>query len=59
VTVVPSEGEGEGGEIEIPFSALASAKLVLTDDLVREALKEDRRMRRERKKHRGGEPPEE
>ncbi len=46
-------GDEQAEEIEIPFSALASARLVLTDDLIREALKEDRKARREARKSRG------
>jgi ribosome maturation factor RimP len=56
-TIATEAGDGdEAGEVEIPFAALASARLVLTDDLIRDALKEDRKLRRERKKHRGVEP---
>jgi ribosome maturation factor RimP len=36
---------GEAGEITIPFSALAEAKLILTDDLIRDALKADKAAR--------------
>jgi ribosome maturation factor RimP len=43
-------GEGEEAAVAIPFDAMADAKLVLTDDLVREALKNDRKLRDERKK---------
>ena len=42
-------------ETTIPFEVLAEARLVLTDELVRETLKQDRKMRRDRKKRRGGE----
>lgn len=35
----------EAGEITIPFSALAEAKLILTDDLIRDALKADKAAR--------------
>jgi len=35
----------EAGEINIPFSALAEAKLILTDDLIRDALKADKAAR--------------
>ena len=55
VTLEPAEG-AEAGTVDLPFSALATARLVLTDELVREALREDRRARRERKKNRGAEP---
>lgn len=43
-------GEGEEATVAIPFDAISEAKLVLTDDLVREALKNDRKLRDERKK---------
>lgn len=35
-------GYGESLEIEIPYSALAEARLILTDDLIRDALKADK-----------------
>lgn len=35
----------EAGEITIPFSALAEAKLILTDDLISDALKADKAAR--------------
>jgi ribosome maturation factor RimP len=51
--------EGEEPQAEIPFDAIAEAKLVLTDALIREALKKDKEERRERKKarRRGEQPP--
>jgi ribosome maturation factor RimP len=36
--------------VAIPFESIAEARLVLTDDLVRQALKDDRKLRDERKK---------
>lgn len=42
--------DGEEAVVAIPFDAMAEARLVLTDDLVREALKNDRKLRDERKK---------
>jgi ribosome maturation factor RimP len=42
--------EGEEAVVAIPFDAMAEARLVLTDDLVREALRNDRKLRDERKK---------
>ena len=42
--------EGEEAAQAIPFDAMADAKLILTDDLVREALAKDRKLREERKK---------
>jgi ribosome maturation factor RimP len=41
---------GEEPSIRIPFAAIAEARLVLTDDLVRDALKKDKQVRREMKK---------
>lgn len=37
--------EGEKAEVTIPFSALAEARLILTDDLIRDALKADKAAR--------------
>ena len=42
--------DGEEAVVAIPFDAMAEARLVLTDDLVREALRNDRKLRDERKK---------
>ena len=36
-----------------PFEAIAEARLVLTDDLIRDALKADKKARQEAKKRRG------
>ena len=38
----------------VPFEAIAEARLVLTDDLIREALRQDKKVRQERKKRRTG-----
>ena len=35
-------GYGEALEVEIPYSALSEARLILTDDLIRDALKADK-----------------
>ncbi len=35
-------GDGEEREVEIPYSALADARLILTDDLIRDALRADK-----------------
>ncbi|WP_309084260.1 ribosome maturation factor RimP [Chelativorans sp.] len=49
--------EGEEPVAEIPLDAIEDAKLVLTDALIREALKKDKEERRQRKKaRRRGEP---
>ena len=45
--------EGEEACVRLPFDALAEARLVLTDDLIREALSRDNRARKEAKKHHG------
>ncbi|MEX0347599.1 MAG: ribosome maturation factor RimP [Rhizobiaceae bacterium] len=37
---------------EIPFDAIAEARLVLTDDLIADALKQDKQLRQQRKKQR-------
>ena len=42
--------------MRIPFDVISEARLVLTDDLVREALQKDKKARQERKKRRGEEP---
>lgn len=44
---------GEGPTVRIPYDTIAEAHLVLTDDLIREALSKDNRARKEAKKHRG------
>ncbi|WP_054309116.1 ribosome maturation factor RimP [Mesorhizobium sp. 1M-11] len=44
---------GEEPTVRIPFDAIVEAHLVLTDDLIREALSRDNRARKEAKKHRG------
>ncbi|MDN2566166.1 ribosome maturation factor RimP [Aquibium sp. A9E412] len=45
---------GEEPRLDIPFEALAEARLVLTDDLVREALKKDKQDRQARRRARRG-----
>ncbi len=45
-------GEGEEARVEIPFDTIAEAKLMLTDALIKEALKQDKEDRRRRKKER-------
>ncbi|MGY6709487.1 MAG: ribosome maturation factor RimP [Rhizobiaceae bacterium] len=44
---------GDEPRVKIPFDALAEARLVLTDDLVRDALKRDKKARQDAKKNRG------
>jgi ribosome maturation factor RimP len=46
---------GEEPTVRVPFDAIAEARLILTDDLIRDALSKDNRARKEaRKRH--GEP---
>ena len=44
---------GEPPAVRVPFEALAEARLMLTDDLVRDALTKDKKARQEAKKRRG------
>lgn len=44
---------GDEPKVRIPYEALAEARLVLTDDLIRDALTKDKKARQEAKKHRG------
>jgi ribosome maturation factor RimP len=50
VTIEDDKAAEEEPAVAIPFETIAEARLVLTDDLVREALKKDKLARRERKK---------
>jgi ribosome maturation factor RimP len=43
-------GYGETAEVTIPFDAVTDARLILTDDLIREALRKDKAARADRKK---------
>lgn len=56
--VIANERTGEEAttvtEVELPFETLADARLVLTDDLISEALKADKKARQEAKKNRRG-----
>ena len=45
---------GEDPVVRVPYDAIAEARLILTDDLIRDALSKDNRARKEAKKHRGG-----
>ena len=45
--------EGEEPTQRVPFEAIAEARLVLTDELIRAALRQDKKIRQERKKRRG------
>ncbi len=44
---------GDEPTVRIPYEALAEARLVLTDDLIRDALTKDKKARQEAKKRRG------
>lgn len=44
---------GDAPTVRIPFEAIADARLVLTDDLIRDALTKDKKARQEAKKRRG------
>ncbi|TIS92529.1 ribosome maturation factor RimP [Mesorhizobium sp.] len=44
---------GEEPTVRIPYDAIADARLILTDDLIRDALSKDNRARKEAKKRRG------
>lgn len=46
---------GEEPRVRIPFVAIAEARLILTDDLIRDALSKDNQARKEARKHRGDE----
>ena len=44
---------GEEPSIRVPFEAIAEARLILTDDLIRDALSKDNQARKEARKRRG------
>jgi ribosome maturation factor RimP len=44
---------GEEPTVRLPYEAISEARLVLTDDLIRDALSKDNRARKEAKRHRG------
>jgi ribosome maturation factor RimP len=44
---------GEEPTVRVPWDAIADARLILTDDLIRDALSKDNRARKEARKHRG------
>jgi ribosome maturation factor RimP len=46
---------GEEPVVRVPWDAIADARLILTDDLIRDALSKDNRARKEAKKRRGEE----
>ncbi|QPC86522.1 ribosome maturation factor RimP [Mesorhizobium sp. NBSH29] len=42
-----------GASIRVPYDTIAEARLILTDDLIRDALQKDKKARQEAKKRRG------
>jgi ribosome maturation factor RimP len=44
---------GEEPSVRVPFDAIAEARLILTDDLIRDALSKDNKARKEARKRRG------
>ena len=44
---------GEEPAVRVPYEAIAEARLILTDDLIRDALSKDNRARKQAKKRRG------
>jgi ribosome maturation factor RimP len=44
---------GEEPTVRVPYDAISEARLILTDDLIRDALSKDNRARKEAKKRRG------
>jgi ribosome maturation factor RimP len=44
---------GDEPAVRVPYEAIAEARLILTDDLIREALTKDKKARQEAKKRRG------
>ncbi|TIT48249.1 MAG: ribosome maturation factor RimP, partial [Mesorhizobium sp.] len=44
---------GEEPTVRVPYDAIADVRLILTDDLIREALSKDNRARKEAKRRRG------
>jgi ribosome maturation factor RimP len=44
---------GEEPSVRVPYEAIAEARLVLTDDLIRDALSKDNKARKEARKRRG------
>ena len=44
---------GEQPSVRVPYDAISEARLILTDDLIRDALSKDNRARKEARKRRG------
>ncbi len=51
-------GYGEAPSVTVPFEAIAEARLILTDDLVRDALSKDNQAKKQARKNRGEPEPE-
>jgi ribosome maturation factor RimP len=47
---------GDEPVVRVPFDAISDARLILTEELVRDALRNDKKARQEQKKRRGEEP---
>ena len=58
VVVIERDVASYGDEpvVRVPFDAISEARLILTDELVRDALRKDKKARQEQKKRRGEEP---
>jgi ribosome maturation factor RimP len=58
VVVIERDVASYGDEpvVRVPFEAIADARLILTDELVRDALRKDKKARQELKKRRGEDP---
>lgn len=52
--LVEDDKEAEAEPAKVPFEAISEARLVLTDDLIRAALRQDKKARQEAKKRRRG-----
>ncbi len=53
VLIESQAADGTEAAVEVPYEAIAEARLVLTDDLIRDALSKDNRARKEARKRRG------
>jgi ribosome maturation factor RimP len=51
-------GYGEAPSVRVPFEAIAEARLILTDDLIRDALSKDNQAKKQARKKRGEPEPE-
>jgi len=49
---------GEAPAVQVPFESIAEARLILTDDLIRDALSKDNQARKQARKRRGEAEPE-